>query len=183
MPCSAHLWSTWRTDSMCEGKSSLKIMISSTTFCMFLIPVRASSPRRLCSSPADMSPMTLRLNRKAPHGVRNVVSFELSSSSGICQYPCLESRVVKYFDPSVIAATASRGVRAGYAGRLTYLLSPVRSTVTRGSSEFFLGTTTIGWHHVNDSPTGTFSMMLCDAMCSSCCWTDSRQRKGTWRGR
>ena len=125
MPCSAHLWSTWRTDSMCEGKSSLKIMMSSTTFCMFLIPVRASSPRRLCSSPADLSPMTLRLNRKAPHGVRNVVSFELSSSSGIGQYPCLESRVVKYFDPSVIAATASRpGCASGICWSFDVLVEP-----------------------------------------------------------
>ena len=135
------------------------------------------SSRRLCSSPADDRPIAFRRNRYAPHGVKKVVSFELSSSNGICQYPCLESNVVNTFMPGGIAATASRGTRVGWTGRFTNLLRPVRSTVIRGSSEFFFGTTTIGWHHVIDSPTGTFPKMFFSSIFLSCWWTDSRHLK------
>ena len=61
-------------------------------------------------------------------------------------------------------ATTWLGTRVGKAGRCTYLLRLVRSTVIRGSAEDFLGTTTIGWHHVKDSPTGTFSITPFETM-------------------
>ena len=67
---------------------------------------------------------------------------------------------------------------ARYAGRvrgtLDLLVQPVRSTVIRGSADDFLGTTTMGWHHVSDSPTGTFSMTPFDTIDESCASTASR---------
>ena len=113
---------------------------SSTTFCMLPMPLRALSLRRLCSSPAEISPTTLLLKRNAPNGVKNEVSLALSSSKGICQYPWRESGVVKFRDQGEMAATASRGLRVGYAGLFTYLLRPDKSTVIHGPVDpfFFL---------------------------------------------
>ena len=56
----------------------------------------------------------------------------------------------------------------------TYLVSPVRMTVIRGSADDFLSTTTMGLNHVSNSPTGTFSMTLFDTIDESCASTASR---------
>ena len=162
----------------CDG-ARLYFLLSSTFLwcCNFQISaLERTLSGCLISISIDFTPFPVKLI-SAWTGIRMYTCRCISPN----EYPCLESNVVNTFMPGGIAATASRGTRVGWTGRFTNLLRPVRSTVIRGSSEFFFGTTTIGWHHVIDSPTGTFSIMFFSSIFLSCWWTDSRHLKGIVR--
>ena len=83
--------------SLWECTSFLQTIISSWEFPAFFIPQRMLEIVPWETSEALCNSYGILLKWCRPNGVLNVSNFELSASTGICQYPQLASNLVKTF--------------------------------------------------------------------------------------